>query len=247
MKKPLEGRVALVTGASRGIGYACALGLATAGAHIIATARTQGGLEALDDEIRRATGQSATLVPMDIKEGDGVDQLGREIFERWARLDILISAAGDLGLVTPMAHLEPKTWERTVAVNLTANYRLIRSLDPLLRSSDAARAIFMTSELAAEPRAFFGPLAVTKAGLEMMVGVYADEVAHTAVRCALLNPGPMRTRMRAVAFPGEDPENVPPPEALSPLVLELARPDRTPPAGVVRFQDWRQTRPASDV
>jgi NAD(P)-dependent dehydrogenase (short-subunit alcohol dehydrogenase family) len=238
MSDILNGRVALVTGASRGIGYACALGLAKAGAHVIATARTQGGLEELDDEILKATGQNATLVPLDIKDGKGIDQLGAAIFERWGKLDVLVSAAGELGLITPIAHLEPNTWDRAVAVNLTANYRLIRSMDPLLRRADAARAIFLTSGAAAEPRAFWGPYAVTKAALEMLVGTYADEVAHTNVRCALLNPGPMRTRMRAAAFPGEDPDDLAPPDAIVPLVLDLARSDKTPPEGVVSYAAW---------
>jgi NAD(P)-dependent dehydrogenase (short-subunit alcohol dehydrogenase family) len=240
MSDILKDRVALVTGASRGIGYACALGLAKAGAHVIATARTQGGLEALDDEIVKATGQHATLVPMDIKDGAGIDKLGGVIFERWSKLDILVSAAGDLGLITPVAHLQPNVWDRAIAVNMTANYRLIRSMDPLLRRADAARAIFITSGAAAKPRAFWGPYAVTKAGLEMLVGCYADEVAHTPIRCALLNPGPMRTRMRAAAFPGEDPEELSPPEAIVPLVIDLARADKTPPEGVVNFSAWAQ-------
>jgi NAD(P)-dependent dehydrogenase (short-subunit alcohol dehydrogenase family) len=235
MSQSLTGRIALVTGASRGIGYACALGLAKAGAHVIAVARTQGGLEALDDEIFEATGEHATLVPMDIKDGAGIDQLGGVIYQRWGKLDILVSAAGDLGLISPVAHLEPATWDRAMAVNLTANYRLIRSLDPLLRTAEAGRAIFLTSGAAAEPRAFWGPYAVSKAGLEMLVGVYADETAHTEVRCALLNPGPMRTKMRAAAFPGEDPDELTPPEAIVPLVLDLARTDKSPPAGVVNF------------
>jgi len=235
MSDSLNGRVALVTGASRGIGYACALALAKAGAHVIAVARTQGGLEALDDEIVKATGEHATLVPLDIKDGKGVDQLGGVIFQRWGRLDILVAAAGDLGLITPVAHIEPNTWDRAVAVNLTANYRLIRSMDPLLRASDAARAVFLTSGAAAAPRPFWGPYAVTKAGLEMLVGCYAEEVAHTPVRCALLNPGPMRTRMRAAAFPGEDPEDLTPPDAIAPLLLDLVRTDKDPPAGVVNF------------
>jgi len=237
-ERPLEGRVALVTGASRGIGYASALGLAKAGAHVIATARTQGGLEALDDEIVKAMGANATLVPLDIKDGKGIDQLGRAIYDRWGRLDVLISAAGDLGLVTPVAHLEPGAWDRAVAVNMTANYRLIRSLDPLLRASEAGRAIFLTSGIAQRPHAFWGPYAATKAGLEALVRCYADEVAHTPVRCALLSPGPMRTRMRAAAFPGEDPEELIPPDAIIPLVVDLARADREPEADWISFPDW---------
>jgi NAD(P)-dependent dehydrogenase (short-subunit alcohol dehydrogenase family) len=236
LEKPLTGLVALVTGASRGIGRACALGLAQAGAHVIATARTQGALESLDDEIRKATGQGATLVPLDLKDGQGIDQLGGAIFERWKKLDILVSAAGELGMLTPVAHLDPSVWERTIALNMTAQYRLIRSMDPLLRASAAGRAVFFTSGAARNPHAFWGAYAATKAGLEALVETYRDETAITKVRPVLLSPGPMRTRMRATAFPGEDPETLPAPEEIVPLVLELVRPDREPPTGVVRFE-----------
>jgi NAD(P)-dependent dehydrogenase (short-subunit alcohol dehydrogenase family) len=242
---PLQGRIALVTGASRGIGQAVALGLAKAGAHVIATARTQGGLEALDDEVLAATGERATLVPLDIKDGKGIDQLGRAIYDRWGKLDILFSCAGDLGLVTPVAHLEPNTWERAVAVNMTANYRLIRSMDPLLRAAEAGRAVFVTSGIAQNPHAFWGPYAATKAGLEALVRCYADEAMHTNVRCALLSPGPMRTRMRAAAFPGEDPDDLPPPEAIVPLAVDLVRADKTPPTEVVSFTAWSRESGAS--
>ena len=237
--RPLEGRIALVTGASRGIGYASALGLAQAGAHVIATARTQGGLEELDDAILAATGDRATLVPLDITDGAGLDQLGAAIYERWGRLDILLSNAGELGLLTPVGHLDPKVWDRAVAVNMTATYRLIRSMDPLLRRADAGRAIFVTIDVAKSTRAFWATYAATKAGLEALVRCYADEVEHTAVRCALLDPGPMRTRLRMVAFPGEDPADLTPSEALTPLVVELARGDREPPKEVVSFVDWQ--------
>ena len=234
--QPLAGLTALVTGASRGIGRACAIGLAQAGAHVIATARTQGALEALDDEIRTLTGHETTLVPLDLKNGDGIDQLGGAIYQRWGKLDILISAAGELGMLTPVAHLDPPVWERTVAVNMTANYRLIRSMDPLLRQSAAGRAVFLTSGVARAPQAFWGVYAATKAGLEAMVEAWRDETAITNLRPVLLSPGPMRTRMRASAFPGEDPQILPPPEAIVPLVIDLVRPDREPPTGVVRFQ-----------
>ncbi len=227
--KPLSDKIALVTGASRGIGRAAALGLAEAGAHVIATARTQGGLEALDDEVFAATGAHATLVPLDVRNGDGVDQLGGQVFERWGRLDILVSAAGDLGQLTPTAHLEPRTFERAVAVNLTANFRLIRSMEPLLRKSEAGRAIFFTTGIAREPRAFFSAYGASKAGLDNLVAAWADEMAHTSVRAVLLSPGAMRTRMRAAAFPGEDPSTLPPPEALVPDLVNLCRGDREPP------------------
>ena len=234
--KPLAGRIALVTGASRGIGRACAVGLARAGAHVIAAARTQGALEALDDEIRKATGEGATLVPLDLKRGDDLDQLGAAIWERWKRLDILVSAAGELGVLTPVAHLDPPVWERAVAVNMTANYRLIRSMDPLLRASEAGRAVFFTSGAARRPQAFWGAYAATKAGLEALVEAYRDECEVTRVRVALLSPGPMRTAMRAAAFPGEDPATLPAPEEITPLLMDLVRTDRDPPAGVVRFE-----------
>ncbi len=237
--RPLAGRIALVTGASRGIGEACALALAKAGAHVIALARGKGALEALDDAITQATGEPATLVPASLVDGDGLDRLGAALFERWGKLDILVANAGELGLVTPVAHLEPKTWDRAVAVNMTANYRLIRSMDPLLRRAEAGRAVFLTTRVASEPRAFWGAYAATKAGLEALVRTYADEVAHTPIRCTLLDPGPLRTRMRAAAFPGEDPADLQPPEAVVPLLMELLRTDRDPPA-VARLRDWRR-------
>jgi NAD(P)-dependent dehydrogenase (short-subunit alcohol dehydrogenase family) len=237
----LKDRIALVTGASRGIGRACALALAEAGAHVVATARTKAGLEELDDEVFALTGAHATLVPLDVKDGKAIDQLGAILYERFHRLDILVSAAGDLGLITPVAHLEPSTWDRAVAVNMTANYRLIRSMDPLLRLSDAARAIFLTSRIAIEPQAFWGPYAATKAGLEALVRTYADEMAHTAVRATLVDPGRMRTKMHATAFPGLDPETITPPEAIKPLIVELARADQEPPLRV-RFPDWAAER-----
>lgn len=235
----LDGQIALVTGASRGIGRAIALGLAQAGAHVIACARTQGALEALDDDIRAARGESATLVPLDLADGEGIDRLGGAIHERFGRLDILVSAAGLLGGTTPVAHLDPKIWDQVVAANLTANYRLIRSMDPLLRRSDAATAIFLTSGAATSPRAFWGVYAATKAGLNALAAVYADEVEHTQVRVAVVNPGPMRTRMRAQAFPGEDPMTLPEPSEINPLIRELLDRDRPATAGVISFPDWK--------
>ena len=235
---PLAGRVALVTGASRGIGYASAFALAQAGAHVIATARTQGGLEELDDAVLAATGERATLVPFDLTDGDGVDRLGGTIFARWGRLDVLVSNAGDLGLLTPVGHLDPQVWDRAVAVNMTAAYRLIRSMDPLLRRAEAGRGLFVTTNVQRVSRAFWAPYAASKAGLEALVRCYGDEVEHTPVRCALVDPGPMRTRMRMSAFPGEDPADLTPPEAIAPLMVELARADREPPKAPVYFPDW---------
>ena len=236
MNTPLSGRIALVTGASRGIGYATALAYAKAGAHVVATARTQGGLEALDDEVFKATGEHATLVPLDLRNGDGIDQLGGQIFQRWGKLDILASVAGDLGLITPASHLDPRTWDRCLAVNLTANFRLIRSMEPLLRVSIAGRAIFVTTGRVARPKAFWSPYAAAKAGMESLVRCWADEMAHTDLRCVLVDPGAMRTRMRNAAFPGEDPMSLPPPEAIGPLMVDLARGDREPAEMLVSFR-----------
>jgi NAD(P)-dependent dehydrogenase (short-subunit alcohol dehydrogenase family) len=236
---PLSNRIALVTGASRGIGRAAALALAAAGAHIVAVARTPGGLEALDDEIRNLTGQPATLVPMDIAEGDGLDQLGLAIHERFGRLDILVHAAAILGPMTPVGHIEPQHWDRIVAVNLTATYRLIRSMEPLLRVAEQPRAIFLTSGRAIRPKAFWGPYGVTKAGLEHLVRTWADELEQTNIRAVLLDPSVMRTRMRAEAMPGEDPTTLPDPSEIGPLILELAQADLGLPTASVVFSDWK--------
>ena len=236
----LKGRIALVTGATRGIGQACAVGLAEAGAHVIALGRTQGSLEALDDQIFAATGEHATLVPIDLRKPEGLDPLGAAIHERWGRLDILVGAAGVLGALTPVGHLDPKGWDMIMAVNLTANWRLIRSMDPLLRASDAARAIFFSSGVAQRPRAFWGAYAASKAGLDALVATYDDEMESTAVRAVSVNPGAMRTKMRAGAYPGEDPMTLPEPREIVPLIVELARPDRQPPRReVVSFRDWK--------
>ena len=208
MAKLLEGKVALVTGASRGLGRATALALAQQGAHIIATARTQGGLEELDDEIKTA-GSSATLVPMDMMDYPAIDRLGAAIFERWKRLDVLIGNAGLFGKFTPVPHIEPKSWDDVMAVNVTANYRLLRSCDPLLRIAPNGRAVFITSGAAHSATAYWGVYSVSKAALEAMVKTYAAEMATTPVRANLFSPGPTRTKMRAAAMPGEDPMTLP--------------------------------------
>ncbi|HEY7805628.1 MAG TPA: SDR family NAD(P)-dependent oxidoreductase [Croceibacterium sp.] len=228
-----------MTGATRGIGRAIALGLARAGAHVVAVGRTQGALEELDDEILAATGERATLVPLDIADGDGLDRLGAALFERWGRLDILIACAGVLGVTTPVPHLDSQVWDKVMAVNLTANYRLIRSMDLLLRKAEAGRAVFVSSGAARRPRAFWGAYAASKAGLEALAAAYADEVEHTSVRVAVVNPGPMRTRMRAAAFPGEDPETLPAPDEIVPMILALVGPGSEPKPQVVDFADWK--------
>lgn len=224
MTKSLEGKVALVTGASRGLGYAAALHMAAQGAHIIATARTKAGLEELDDAIRNV-GSSATLVPMSITDMDAIDRLGAAIFERWKKLDILLGNAGTLGKLTPLAHLEPKVWDDAVATNLTANYRLIRSLDPLLRMAPHGRAIFVTSGLAQKCWAYWGSYSVGKAALEALVKTYANEIATTNVRANCFSPGATRTKMRATAMPGEDPETLPTAEDVSAQILPMCQPD----------------------
>ena len=208
MTKLLDGKVALVTGASRGLGKAIALTLAKQGAHIIATARTQGGLEELDDDIK-AAGSSATLVPMDITDYPAIDRLGAAIFERWKRLDILVGNAGTLGKLTPLPHIDPKVWDEALAVNLTSNYRLIRSMDPLLRLAPNGRAIFVASGLANKCWPYWGTYSISKAALEAMVKTYAAEMTTTTVRANLFSPGATRTKMRATAMPGEDPMTLP--------------------------------------
>ncbi|MFQ5347643.1 MAG: SDR family NAD(P)-dependent oxidoreductase [Rhodothalassiaceae bacterium] len=237
-------RIALVTGASRGLGRAVALALADQGAHVIAIAREKsvGALEELDDAIR-ARGGTATLVPLDLTDHAGIDRLGGAIYERWGRLDVLIGNAGVLGVLSPLGHIDPDVWERTLDINLTANWRLIRSLDPLLRQSDAGRAVFVTSGAAAKATPYWGAYAVSKAGLETLVRIYAQECANTTpVRANLLNPGPVRTSMRAAAFPGEDPATLPTPEEVAPLFLEMASPDYAETGTVVDFRTWREAR-----
>ncbi|MGJ3265257.1 MAG: SDR family NAD(P)-dependent oxidoreductase [Salinarimonas sp.] len=224
MDKPLEGRIAVVTGASRGIGRAAALEFARAGAHVVALARTQGALEELDDEIR-ALGATATLVPLDLKDFDALDRLGAALHERHGRVDVLLGNAGLLGQLAPINQVDQGSWDAVIGVNLTANWRLIRSLDPLLRASDAGRAIFLTSGAAHKAKAYWGPYAISKAGLEVLARTWADEIRNiTAVKVMLVNPGPLRTRMRASAMPGEDPMTLPTPEDLAPRILALALP-----------------------
>lgn len=222
-------RVALVTGASRGIGRAAALALAGEGAHVIAVARTQGALEALDDEIRAVRpGASATLVPLDMADHDALDRLGASIFERWGRLDVLVGNAALLGPISPLPHISPKAYADVFSVNVAANWRLIRSLDPLLRAAPAARVAFLTSGVAsrAETRAYWGLYAASKAALDLIARTYAAETANTsAIKVMLANPGRMRTRMRAAAMPGEDPQTLPTPEEFAPKLLALLSPE----------------------
>jgi NAD(P)-dependent dehydrogenase (short-subunit alcohol dehydrogenase family) len=220
----LTNRIGLVTGASRGIGAATALALAREGAHVVAVARTVGGLEELDDAIG-AAGSTATLVPLDLVDTDGILRLALALNERYQRLDILIGNAGVVGPSSPLDHVQPKDWDQVMAINVTANWHLIRAMDPLLRRSDAGRAVFLSSGAAHNMRAYRGPYSVSKAALEALVRTYAAETETSAVRVNLVNPGPTRTRMRAAVMPGEDPTTLPPPEAVAEKIVLLCRPD----------------------
>jgi NAD(P)-dependent dehydrogenase (short-subunit alcohol dehydrogenase family) len=217
----LAGRLALVTGASRGLGAAIARRFAAEGAELILLARTVGGLEEVDDAVR-AAGSRATLVPLDLADFSAIDRLGAALHERHGRLDVLVGNAGILGTLSPLAHIDPKDWQRVIDVNLTANWRLIRSLDPLLRAGPAGRAMFVTSSLGQAPRAYWGGYAVAKTGLEQLVGIYAREVAMTKVKVNLVDPGRLRTRMRAEAYPGEDPTTLALPDSVTDVFVELA-------------------------
>ncbi|NLH82420.1 MAG: SDR family NAD(P)-dependent oxidoreductase [Phyllobacteriaceae bacterium] len=222
-EKILSDRIALVTGASRGIGYTLAKELARAGAHVVAVARTQGALEELDDEIR-TLGGSATLVPLDLTDLEGIDRLGGALWERFGRLDVLIGNAGILGPVGPLSHAGPKDFEKVIAVNIVANWRLVRSMEPLLKLAPAGRAVFLTSGAARRIRPFWGPYAMSKAALEAMVATWAMELEITPVKVNLINPGPLRTKMRAQAMPGEDAETLDRPIVLVPKLMELVSP-----------------------
>jgi NAD(P)-dependent dehydrogenase (short-subunit alcohol dehydrogenase family) len=226
MSKPLAERIALVTGASRGLGAAIALALAHAGAHVVAVARTVGGLEQLDDRIR-AAGGSVSLVPLDLKDVAGIDRLGGVINERYSRLDVMIGNAGILGPLSPLGHVLPNAWDEVIAVNLTANFRLIRSMDPLLRAAPAGRVVLVSSGVAASARAYWGPYAVSKAGVEVLARIYANETSNSPVRVNVVNPGPTRTRMRAQAMPAEDPATPEPPEGVAEKIVELCLPGLT--------------------
>jgi NAD(P)-dependent dehydrogenase (short-subunit alcohol dehydrogenase family) len=242
----LEGRVAVVTGASRGIGRAAALALAGAGAHVIALARTQGALEELDDQIR-AAGSSATLVPVDLKDHEALDWLGAAIHQRWGKLDILLGNAGILGEVAPITHIDQPVWDAVMAINVTANWRLIRSLDPLLRASDAGRAVFVSSGAAHHCKAYWGPYSVSKAALEALVRTYAAETVTTAVRAMLVNPGPLRTAMRRAAMPGEDPQTLRTPDDLAHHFVRLASPDWAETGKIYDFPQNRVLTPQTPL
>ena len=224
MPQPLADRIALVTGASRGIGYATALALARRGAHVVALARTIGGLEELDDAVR-AAGGSATLTPLDIRDYPALYRLAAALNERYGRLDVLVGNAAIAGVPSPLDHIEPKAWDESLAINLTANWHLIRAMNPLLRLSAAGRAVFITSGVATSARAYWAPYSVSKAALDALVRTYAEETSSTNVRVNLFNPGPTRTRMRALAMPGEDPAMLPAPDEVAAKIADLCLPD----------------------
>ena len=226
MTRSLASRIALVTGASRGIGYATARALAKAGAHIIAVARTQGGLEELDDEIRK-DGGTATLVPLSLTDFDGVARLGAALHERHGKIDILVGNAAVASTSSPLGHIELKAWTDMMAINVTANFQLIRCMEPLLKQSDAGRAVFLTSGAASKALAYWGPYAASKAALDTLVRVWANETASTHLRVNLFSPGPIRTRMRAQVFPGEDPMTLDTPEQVAEFIVPMCTPDWT--------------------
>ena len=235
MTKPLANRIALVTGASRGIGFATAKALAKAGAHIVATARTQGGLEELDDEIQKEGG-SATLVPLNLTDSDGIARLGAGLHERYGKLDILVGNAGVLGPSSPVGHIELKTFNDVMAVNVSANFQLIRCMEPLLKQSDAGRAVFITSGAANKATAYVSPYAASKAALETLARAWAQETANTPLRVNLFNPGPIRTRMRATLMPGEDPATLETPEQVAEFIVPMCAPDWTETG---KFYDYK--------
>jgi NAD(P)-dependent dehydrogenase (short-subunit alcohol dehydrogenase family) len=224
MPQLLAGSIALVTGASRGIGRATALLLARAGAHVVAVARTVGALEEVDDAAR-AAGSSATLVPLDMRDYAGIYRLATALNERYQRLDVLIGNAAVAGQRAPLDHVDPQNWEEVMAVNVTANWHLIRAMNPLLKQSKAGRAVFITSGAATQARAYAGPYSVSKAALNVLARTYAEETSSTPVRVNLFNPGPTRTRMRAFVMPGEDPMTLPTPEDVAEKILDLCLPD----------------------
>lgn len=231
----MKDRLALVTGASRGIGRAAAIALGAAGAHVICIARTVGGLEETDDAIRKKGG-TATLVPLNLRDFDAIDRLGATIFERWGKLDAFLGNAGSLGVITPLTHLEPKAFAELVEVNITANWRLIRSLDPLLKRSDAGRIVFVTSGAARKHTPYWGGYGMAKAALESLALTYAAECETTNVKVNLFSPGPVRTAMRAKAMPGEDPSTLTRPEQVAPQIVELLSPSNTKNGEIIDFR-----------
>ncbi len=234
----LEGKTALVTGASRGIGRAVAIELARHGAQLVVQGRIAGALEETDDAIRAAGGSPATIIPLNLTQSDRVDALGPTLFQRFGHLDIFIANAGVLGALIPLAHTTDQIWQNAMSVNLDANWRLVRTLDPLLRRAEAGRVVFVSSGATAGNRAYWGPYAVSKAGLDALARTYAAEVASTSIKVNIINPGPIATAMRAKAFPGEDPATLPTPEQIAPLFIELCDPNLEANGATISGRDW---------
>ena len=242
MTKPLDGRVALVTGASRGIGRAAAIAFAEAGAHVVALARTSGALEELDDEIR-AKGGATTLVPLDLSDASAIEKLGPALMERWGRLDILLANAGMLGPLAPLTHVSPKEWAKVFDTNVSANWRLLKSVEPALQASASGRVIILSSGAAHKCLAYWGPYSISKAAVEALGRTYAAETATTPIRVMMVNPGPLRTRMREEAMPGEDPMTLKTPDDLAPHLVELAGPDWTETGKIFDFPQGKVLSP----
>src|ERR1700743_3557806 len=235
MPPSLTSRIAVVTGASRGIGYATARALARAGAHVVAVARTQGGLEELDDEIRK-DGGSATLVPLNLTDSDGIARLGAALHERHGKLDILLGNAGIAGPSSPLGHIDVKPWNDVLLTNVSANFQLIRCMEPFLKKSRAGRPVFIPPGAANKASAYPGPYAASKAALETLARVWANETASTSLRVNLFSPGPIRTRMRASVFPGEDPMTLDTPEQVAEVVVPMCAPDWTESGKLYDYQ-----------
>ena len=237
----LKDKVVLITGASRGIGYAAAKEAAARGAHVIAVARTVGGLEELDDEIQELEG-SATLVPLDLADGEAIDRLGHAIFERWGRLDGMIVNAARLGVISPLPHIAPDEFAKVMEINVTAPFRLVRSMDVLLRTADEGRVVFVSSGAASSARPYWGLYAASKAALNTMAKSYGGELAQTKVKVNVFYPGAVRTAMRAKAVPGEDPKTLPAPEEIAPELVDLVSPDLKEAGQIydVRTREFRE-------
>jgi NAD(P)-dependent dehydrogenase (short-subunit alcohol dehydrogenase family) len=236
----LDGKVALITGGSRGIGAAVAVRYAEEGAHVVLVGRTVGALEEVDDRVRAAGGE-ATLVPLDLRDFIKIDELAAALYQRYGHLDILVGNAAEFGVFSPLGHIDPALWGEIIDLNLTANWRLIRAMDPLLRVAEHGRAIFVTSNIARTPRAYWGPYAASKAALDALVKTYAAEIATTRVRANLLSPGVVRTQLRARVFPGENPDTLPPPESVAEAFVRLALPQCDRNGEIVAASDLNDT------
>jgi len=237
----LDGKIALITGGSRGIGAAVAVKFAEEGAHVVLVGRTVGALEEVDDRVRAAGGE-ATLVPVDLRDFIKIDELAAALYQRYGHLDILVGNAAEFGTFSPLGHIDPALWSEVIDLNLTANWRLIRAMDPLLRVAEHGRAIFVTSNIARAPRAYWGPYAASKAALDALVKTYAAEIATTRVRANLLSPGVVRTQLRARVFPGENPETLPPPESVAEAFVRLALPEWDRNGEIVAASDLNDTQ-----